>query len=152
MKSGPLPGPLPAGEGKTGPHGGTLVARAEPLGASLRLPRRRSGLKTGIEFSAIKNSGRRMARGSLIANWTPSPAGQSSKLGVITSKRIGPAVVRSRARRLLREAFRLHQHELAKPIQLVLIARNSIVGKACADVEKDLISVLRDSRLLTESV
>ena len=33
------------------------------------------------------------------------------RLGVVTSKKIGSAVARSRARRLLRESFRQHQHE-----------------------------------------
>jgi RNase P protein component len=50
-------------------------------------------------------------------------------LGVVTSKKIGGAVQRSRARRLLRESFRQHQHEFAQPVELVLVARNSIAGK-----------------------
>ena len=43
-------------------------------------------------------------------------------MGVITSSRIGNAVVRSRARRLLREAFRLNQHAVHPPADLVIIA------------------------------
>ena len=45
--------------------------------------------------------------------------GQSSRLGVVTSRKIGGAVARSRARRLLRESFRLHQRELAQAVDLV---------------------------------
>ena len=65
----------------------------------------------------------------------------------MTSKKIGGAVVRSRARRLLRECFRLHQREIARPVDLVLVARPSIAGKKLADVESDLLRVLRQARL-----
>ena len=57
-------------------------------------------------------------------------------------------MVRNRARRLLRESFRLHQHELAQPVDLVLVARPSISGKGLADVEKDFLTTLRKAGLL----
>jgi len=70
---------------------------------------------------------------------------------VITAARIGGAVVRSRARRLLRETFRLHQHELAQPLDLVLVARPSIGGKGFARVEEDFLTTLRKAGLLKGS-
>ena len=76
------------------------------------------------------------------------PAGAAPKLGVVTSKKIGNAPARSRARRLLRESFRLHQHEFAQPVELVLVARNSIAGKDFAGVEKDFLAALRRAKLL----
>jgi ribonuclease P protein component len=66
----------------------------------------------------------------------------------VTSRRVGPAVVRNRARRLLREAFRLHRQELREPAWVVLVARPSIAGKMFAAVERDLLSILREARLL----
>ena len=89
-----------------------------------------------------------MVVGCLIANWQRLPAGAKPKLGVVTSKKIGGAVERSRARRLLRETFRQHQHELAQPVELVLVARNSIAGKKLADVEKDFLAALNRAGLL----
>jgi ribonuclease P protein component len=56
--------------------------------------------------------------------------------------------VRNRARRLLRESFRLHQHGLAQPVDLVLVARPSIVGKDFAQVERDFLTTLRKAGLL----
>ena len=86
--------------------------------------------------------------GCLIANWRRLPAGGTTRLGVVTSKKIGSAVVRNRARRLMREAFRVHQRELAQPVDLVLVARQSIAGRGLAEVEKDFLATLRRAGLL----
>lgn len=111
------------------------------LGRSVRLKHNR-------DFSRIRREGARLALGCLIANWRRVSAGDSSRLGVVTSSRIGGAVARARARRLLRESFRLHQRELCEPVDLVLVARPSIVGKHLAEVEKDFLTTLRKARLL----
>jgi ribonuclease P protein component len=86
-----------------------------------------------------------------LANWRVLPAEATSRVGVITSRRLGSAVVRNRARRLLREAFRLHQHDLARPIEAVFVARESIVGKALTTVERDVLTFLRRADLLREA-
>ena len=122
---------------------------AEP---SARLPfGRKLRLKQPREFSLVRLEGRRLALGCLIANWLPLPGGAPTRLGVITGKRIGNAVVRNRARRLLRESFRLHQHELRQPMDLVLVARASIAGKNFAGVELDYLAALRKAGLLKET-
>jgi ribonuclease P protein component len=114
----------------------------------LRL-RREQRIQQTRDFQRAKLSGQRLAVGCLALNWMEASAA-GSRLGVITSKRIGSAVVRTRARRLLREAFRLHQHEIARPADMVLVARLSIVGKSFADVERDYLTALRRAKLLKE--
>jgi len=109
---------------------------------------RDSRLRQSRDFARVRQQGGRLALGCLIANWNKLPGGARPKLGVVTGKRIGGAVERSRARRLLRESFRRHQHELAQPVELVLVARNSIAGKKLADVEKDYLAALNRSGLL----
>jgi ribonuclease P protein component len=109
---------------------------------------RAARLKQGRDFARIRQGGERLAIGCLVANWRRLPAEAASRLGVITSGKLGGAVVRNRARRLLRESFRLHQHDLTQPVELVLVARPSIVGKGFAAVEKDFLTTLRKARLL----
>ncbi len=105
-------------------------------------------LKQGRDFLRLKQTGRRAVNGCLIANWQELPAGATARLGVVVSRKVGNAVRRSRARRLLRETFRLHRAELRQPVDLVLVARPSIAGKALGDVEKDLLSTLRRAGML----
>ena len=96
------------------------------------------------EFLRIKTLGDRHAVGCVLANWMfPEDLDSISKLGVVTSKRIGNAVQRSRARRLLREVFRLNREFFTQPIHLVLVARRSIQGKSFADVERDFLRICR---------
>ena len=120
--------------------------RADPpkrlrLGRAVRLGQNR-------DFARVRRQGERLALGCLIANWHRLPEGAIPRLGVVTSKRIGNAVARSRARRLLRESFRQHQHELSQPVELVLVARQSIAGRDFAEVEKDFLSALNRAGLL----
>src|SRR5437773_3779332 len=46
------------------------------------------------------------------------------RLGRSVSRKVGPAVVRNRLRRLYREAFRLSRHELPVGLDLILIPRS----------------------------
>ncbi|MEI6390252.1 MAG: ribonuclease P protein component [Verrucomicrobiota bacterium] len=109
---------------------------------------RAARIKQSRDFGLVRQRGERLALGCLIANWRRLPAESPSRVGVITGRKIGGAVVRNRARRLLRETFRVHQHDLAGPVDLVLVARASIVGKPFAAVEKDVLTTLRKARLL----
>jgi ribonuclease P protein component len=108
---------------------------------------RKARIKEGRDFRRVRQEGERMVVGCLIANWRRSSEGAKSRLGVITSGRIGNAVARSRARRLMRETFRLHQHEVNAAVDLVLVARASIVGKGFQEVEKDFLTIVRKAGL-----
>ena len=110
--------------------------------------RRAMRIKRGRDFSRVRQEGQRLVVGCLIANWRRLPDDSTARLGVVTSGKIGNAVVRNRARRLLRETFRVHQHELVHPVDLVLVARASIAGRKFADVEKDFLTTLRKAGLL----
>jgi ribonuclease P protein component len=66
-----------------------------------------------------------------------------ARLGLAVSKRIGGAVQRNRWKRLVREAFRLTQHELP-PLDLVCIARG--------ESPPELDQLMKSIRLLTRRI
>ena len=60
------------------------------------------------------------------------------RLGLTCGKSVGKAVVRNRAKRLMRESFRTLLPELSGGYDIVIVARTAICGKKCRDVLKDM--------------
>ena len=48
----------------------------------------------------------------------------------------------------MREVFRLHQHDLAQPVDLVLVAQKPLVGEDLGAVEIAYMAMLRKAKLL----
>lgn len=64
------------------------------------------------------------------------------RLGVIATKRLGNAVTRNRAKRVLRETFRLNQDCLPASCDIVLVARRSVLKADQANVHKRFRKVI----------
>ncbi len=105
-------------------------------------------LRASGDFFRLKEQGKRHVQGCLIVNWQPSSSGHSPRLGVVTGRRIGGAVIRNRARRLLREVFRRNRFRMVPTLAVVLVARPSIATKEYRQVEYDFVEALRRARLL----
>ncbi len=66
-----------------------------------------------------------------------------SRLGMRTGRRQGPAVVRNRIRRRLREAFRLRQYDLPSGLDVVCIPQPGASAQAAtADYERSLAQLM----------
>jgi ribonuclease P protein component len=115
--------------------------------ARLRL-NRAMRIRQGSDFARLKQQGRRLTRGCLVINWLELPAGSQTRFAVITTRKLGNAVARNRCRRLLRECFRLHQRALRQPVEMVMIARRSLVGRQYDAVEKDFLAAMHDAKLI----
>ena len=61
-----------------------------------------------------------------------------NQLGLTTTKKIGKAVARNRARRLMREAYRLLENDIAKGYDIILVARSKTPFVLMDEVKNDL--------------
>ena len=61
-----------------------------------------------------------------------------NRLGISVSKKVGGAVVRNRAKRIIRAAYDSVRSDLKTGFLIVISARGAIVGKKSTDVEREL--------------
>lgn len=74
------------------------------------------------EFSAVFDERTRESAGPLTVYSRPNGL-KHLRLGISISRRVGTAVKRNRIKRLLRESFRLSQHEWPGGYDLVVVVR-----------------------------
>lgn len=66
-----------------------------------------------------------------------------SRLGITTTRRLGNAVIRNRARRLVREAYRTHREQLPVGLDLVFVVRAPLLERAPAELGPILVRATR---------
>lgn len=59
-----------------------------------------------------------------------------NRIGISVSKKIGNAVVRNRAKRIIRAAYRLNEEKFPIGYDIVFVARKGIDLKKSSDIEK----------------
>jgi ribonuclease P protein component len=115
--------------------------------SSLSFPKQRR-LTRSSEFERVKRDGL-VRRGKLLMLSTAAVenSGQS-RVGFITSRRLGSAVVRNRVRRRLREIVRRHQHDLRQDFWIVLVARRDAATASYRALEDEWLRLARRASIL----
>jgi len=96
------------------------------------------------EYKVIYDKGKRIPSGSFVLFVMPNALGRP-RLGITATRRIGGAVQRNRAKRLVREIFRRHRGEL-ESVDIVVNARASLPGAEYRPLEAEILSRLRPFR------
>ena len=73
-----------------------------------------------------------------------------SRLGITTGLKLGHAVDRNRARRRIRETYRLHEARLKPGYDIVIVARTAAVDGNFAELGESFLRCCKKLRLLKE--
>ena len=98
-----------------------LAGGSAPVG---RFPAR-SRVRKRSEFLSIQDGGQRVSTQRFVLIFSASAAPGSPRLGITASRHVGNSVVRSRAKRLVREAFRATRELWPSGIDLVVIVKRA---------------------------
>lgn len=87
------------------------------------------------EFERVFHEGKTFKDAKIVLYVTGNGL-QYSRLGLVVSKKVGNAVRRNRAKRLLREVYRLNKHLLRPHVDIIAIPRHPFTSDLkLADIE-----------------
>ena len=89
------------------------------------------------------------ANGMLVLYARPNRMGVN-RVGITTGKKLGHAVVRNRARRRLREVYRLNEHLFKPGYDIVVVARARCVSADFQKLTKAYLSLADKAGILVE--
>jgi ribonuclease P protein component len=127
---------LPAPATAVGDAGSTPPAR-ERLSAAQRLRR-------PADFDEVRRLGRRAEAGPFTLRVRLRTEGPR-RLGVIASRKAGPAVRRNRAKRVLRELFRRNPEALPPSCDVVIVVRANFPDFSFAEIRERYLHALRQT-------
>lgn len=100
-------------------------------------------LKKNKNFRIVYRHGKSWANRLVVLYVLPQPkkSADQRRAGFVTGKKIGGAVVRNRAKRLMKEAYRLFQNRLKDGVDMVFVGRSQLVHSDFNEVQKALIEL-----------
>ena len=93
-------------------------------------------IRKGVDFDRVHRRNTYAADNVLVVRGCENHL-PYARLGLSVSRRVGPAVVRNRWKRLIREAFRLSRHRLPEGLDLVVRPRKG-ADPSCSEVAESL--------------
>lgn len=104
-------------------------------------------LRRNKSFQQVYRAGKSYANRQLVLYVLPG-TGAARRVGFAAGKRLGPAVVRNRVKRLLREAYRLNQHRLVDGVDLLLVGRQGVVDAKLPAVTAAMLDLCGRAKIL----
>ena len=106
-------------------------------------------LKENYEFRRLYQRGASAAGGSMVLYCRKNRL-DHNRLGLTASVKLGHAVVRNRARRRLREVYRLNSPKLRKGYDLILVARSRTTTVSWKELNDTFMKLCRKLDLLED--
>ena len=105
-----------------------------------------SALKLNHIFRRLYNT-KGFANGLLVLYARPNRLGQN-RVGITVGKKLGKAHVRNRARRRLREVYRLNEEKFLPGYDIVVVARSRTVEAGFGELTKAYLALARKAGVL----
>ena len=106
-----------------------------------------TSLKRNNDFRRLYARGKSYAGGYTVVYMSKNRIG-TNRVGFTVSKSLGKAVVRNRAKRLMRESYRLLSDKLLQGYDIIIVSRNRAVGKTQPQIMKDIEYAMRKLGLI----
>lgn len=107
-------------------------------------------LKENHEFRRMYRKGASAVGGGMVVYCGKNKLGHN-RLGITTSVKLGHAVVRNRARRRLREVYRLNGDKLRTGYDIILVARSRTAKMPWEELNGTFLRLCRKLDLLKEA-
>ena len=108
-------------------------------------------VKENSDFQKIYRCGRSLANKNMVMYYCKA-FHPSHKVAFAAGKKLGNAVTRNRVKRLLREVYRLHRHEIKDDYCLLLVGRAVAVDLKSTALEKSFYSLCKRANILKKEV
>jgi len=89
-------------------------------------------------FRRLYRSGTSVVDPYIVVYYKRNKQNKGNRLGITATKKIGCAVQRNRARRVIKEAYRLCEGELPKGMDIVVVARKKAVFAKMQNIQVSL--------------
>jgi ribonuclease P protein component len=109
--------------------------------------KRAETIKKNYEFRRLYQKGASAVGGGMVVYCRKNKLGRN-RLGVTVSVKLGHAVVRNRARRRLREVYRLNRAQLKDGYDIILVARGRTLTASWKELNDTFFRLCRKLDLL----
>lgn len=94
------------------------------------------------EFKNVYDNAKSLSNRSVVILYIKNNT-QQNRLGIVASKKIGNSVKRNKARRRIKEIYRINENNLFKGYDIVIIAKSPINESSFGELQKSIINCFK---------